>query len=141
MRKERSRLRTLYAPVLSQRLLGISDEHVEDLCMSLNTEQLRKLCDKLENKEGLALAKVIKNGNSSNNDEIEIKEEEVQVAVKQNGHIETNGHVEAKVDTATHQKKEKPWSKEEIEMLRKGITKFPKGTFQRWEVISEYIGT
>ncbi|KAG7530518.1 SANT/Myb domain [Arabidopsis thaliana x Arabidopsis arenosa] len=73
--KERSRLRTLSAPVLSQRLLGVSDEHVEDLY------------------------------------------------------------------TATHQKKEKPWSKEEIDMLRKGTTKFPKGTSQRWEVISEYIGT
>ncbi|CAE6087800.1 unnamed protein product [Arabidopsis arenosa] len=143
LRKERSRLRTLSAPVLSQRLLGVSDEHVEDLCMSLNTEQLRKLCDKMENKEGLALAKVIKNGSSIDDDEIEIKEEkeEVQVAVKQNGHIEANGHVEAKVDTATHQKKEKPWSKEEIDMLRKGTTKFPKGTSQRWEVISEYIGT
>ncbi|EFH49496.1 hypothetical protein ARALYDRAFT_908528 [Arabidopsis lyrata subsp. lyrata] len=146
LRKERSRLRILSAPVLSQRLLSISDEHVEDLCMSLNTEQLRKLCDKMENKEGLALAKVIKNGNSiDDDDEIEVKEEkeeeEVQVAVKQNGHIEANGHVEAKVNTATHQKKEKPWSKEEIDMLRKGTTKFPKGTSQRWEVISEYIGT
>ncbi|XP_010423388.1 PREDICTED: dnaJ homolog subfamily C member 2-like [Camelina sativa] len=145
LRKERSRLRTLSAPVLSERLLGISVEHVEDLCMSLNTEQLRKLCDKMENKEGLALAKVIKNGDRSDDDEAESNEEEVVVAVKQNGHIEakveTNGHVEAKVDTATHQKKEKPWSKEEIDMLRKGTTKFPKGTSQRWEVISEYIGT
>ncbi|EOA20121.1 hypothetical protein CARUB_v10000399mg [Capsella rubella] len=155
LQKERSRLRALSAPVLSQKLLGISVDHVEDLCMSLNTEQLRKLCDKMKNKEGLALAKVLKNGNSIDDDETESKEEEVQVAVKQNGHIEakvetnghvearveTNGHVEARVDTATHQKKEKSWSKEEIDMLRKGITKFPKGTSQRWEVISEYIGT
>ncbi|KAL1196969.1 DNAJ JJJ1-like protein [Cardamine amara subsp. amara] len=143
MRKERSRLRTLSAPVLSQRLLGISVEYVEDLCMSLDTEQLRKLCDKMENKEGMALAKVLKNGNSSNDDdETETKEEEIPVAVKQNGHVVVaNGHVEASVETATHQKKEKPWSKEEIDMLRKGTTKFPKGTSQRWEVISEYIGT
>ncbi|KAF8118789.1 hypothetical protein N665_0002s0098 [Sinapis alba] len=91
--KERSRLRTLSAPVLSQRLLGISVAHVEDLCMSLNTEQLRKLCDKMENKEGLKLAKVLKNGN---NDETESEEE---VGAKQNGHVESNGFSMA--DTAT----------------------------------------
>ena len=39
------------------------------------------------------------------------------------------------------EKKEKPWGKEEIEMLRKGVQKYPKGTSRRWEVISEYIGT
>ncbi|KAG2334561.1 hypothetical protein Bca52824_005741 [Brassica carinata] len=93
--KERSRLRTLAAPVLSQRLLGISVAHVEDLCMSLNTEQLRKLCDKMENKEGLKLAKVLKNGN---NDGTESEEEE-EVGGKQNGHVEANGF--SMVDTAT----------------------------------------
>ncbi|ESQ40525.1 hypothetical protein EUTSA_v10012905mg [Eutrema salsugineum] len=145
LRKERSRLRTLSAPVLSQRLLGISIEHVEDLCMSLNTEQLRNLCDKMENKEGLNLAKVLKNGNSSNDDEIESKDDETeskeevaQVAAKQNGHVEANGF--SMVDSDT-QKKDKPWSKEEADMLKKGMTKFPKGTSRRWEVISEYIGT
>ncbi|KAL0786479.1 hypothetical protein Bca101_002725 [Brassica carinata] len=71
----------------SFRLLGISVAYVEDLCMSLNTEQLRKLCDKMENKEGLKLAKVLKNGN---NDETESEEEEV-VEAKQNGHVEANG--------------------------------------------------
>uniref|UniRef100_A0A1J3GCE5 DnaJ-like protein subfamily C member 2 n=1 Tax=Noccaea caerulescens TaxID=107243 RepID=A0A1J3GCE5_NOCCA len=150
LRKERSRLRTLSAPVLSQRLLSISVEYVEDLCMSLNTEELRNLCDKMENKQGLKLAKVLKNGNSSvddeTDDETESKDDEavskeevvVQVAAKQNGHVEANGV--SVVDTAT-QKKEKSWSKEEIDMLRKGVTKFPKGTSRRWEVISEYIGT
>ncbi|KAG2334559.1 hypothetical protein Bca52824_005739 [Brassica carinata] len=85
----------LAAPVLSQRLLGISVAHVEDLCMSLNTEQLRKLCDKMENKEGLKLAKVLKNGN---NDGTESEEEE-EVGGKQNGHVEANGF--SMVDTAT----------------------------------------
>ncbi|CAH8292870.1 unnamed protein product [Eruca vesicaria subsp. sativa] len=92
--KERSRLRTLSAPVVSQRLLGITIAHVEDLCMSLSFEQLRNLCDKMENKEGLKLAKVLKNGN---NDEAESEDEEV-VGAKQNGHVEANGFM---VDTAT----------------------------------------
>ncbi|KAJ0802611.1 putative transcription factor MYB-related family [Helianthus annuus] len=34
----------------------------------------------------------------------------------------------------------KPWGKEEIELLRKGIAKYPKGTSRRWEVIFKYIG-
>ncbi|KAG2295786.1 hypothetical protein Bca52824_042455 [Brassica carinata] len=66
--------------------LGIS-LHRGGSRMSLNTEQLRKLCDKMENKEGLKLAKVLKNGN---NDETESEEEEV-VEAKQNGHVEANG--------------------------------------------------
>lgn len=54
--------------------------------MLLNIEQLRNLCDKMENKEGMKLVKVFKNGN---NDEIESEEEEV----KQNGYVEVNGFV------------------------------------------------
>eukprot|EP00271_Cylindrocystis_brebissonii_P005833 TRINITY_DN18166_c0_g1_i1.p1 TRINITY_DN18166_c0_g1~~TRINITY_DN18166_c0_g1_i1.p1 ORF type:complete len:818 (+),score=227.11 TRINITY_DN18166_c0_g1_i1:270-2723(+) len=38
-------------------------------------------------------------------------------------------------------KKDKPWGKEEVDLLRKGLTKFPKGTSQRWEVVSDYVGT
>lgn len=38
-------------------------------------------------------------------------------------------------------KKERPWAREEIDLLRKGLTKYPKGTSQRWEVVSEYVGT
>jgi DnaJ family protein C protein 2 len=39
------------------------------------------------------------------------------------------------------EKKEKPWSKEEVDLLRKAVIKFPKGTSQRWEVVSNYVGT
>ena len=49
----------------------------------------------MENKEGLKLANVLKNGN---NDETESEEEEV-VEAKQNGHVEANGY--SMVDTAT----------------------------------------
>uniref|UniRef100_M4CVN1 Zuotin-like zuotin homology domain-containing protein n=1 Tax=Brassica campestris TaxID=3711 RepID=M4CVN1_BRACM len=50
-------------------------------------QQQKKLCDKMENKEGLKLAKVLKNGN---NDETESEEEEV-VEAKHNGHVKANG--------------------------------------------------
>ncbi|CAD6264022.1 unnamed protein product [Miscanthus lutarioriparius] len=36
---------------------------------------------------------------------------------------------------------ERPWGKEQIEMLRKAIQKYPKGTSRIWEVVSEFIGT
>ncbi|KAL2629936.1 hypothetical protein R1flu_014622 [Riccia fluitans] len=39
------------------------------------------------------------------------------------------------------EKKEKPWSKQEVELLRKAVAKYPKGTSQRWEVVANYIGT
>ena len=33
------------------------------------------------------------------------------------------------------------WSKEDIAMLTKGISKFPPGTGNRWKVIAEFCGT
>ncbi|KAG8490252.1 hypothetical protein CXB51_015460 [Gossypium anomalum] len=99
LRKERTRLRALSAPVLSQHLLDLSEEDVESLCMTLGFEQLRSLCDKMDNKEALDI-----------------------------------------LSSSSSEKNEKPWTKEEIELLRKGTQKYPKGTSSRWEVISEYIG-
>nr|KYP63193.1 DnaJ isogeny subfamily C member 2 [Cajanus cajan] len=105
LRKERARLRTLSGPILSQHLLDISDDDVERLCMSLDIEKLRSLCENMEGRQVLLeQAKVLR-------------------------------------DALSSKKEEKPWNKEEIELLRKGMQKFPKGTSRRWEVISEYIGT
>ncbi|CBI27260.3 unnamed protein product, partial [Vitis vinifera] len=100
LRKERTRLRTLSAPVLTQNLFNITEDDVESLCMSLETEQLRNLCDKIEGAEGLERGKLLRDARGGNTD-----------------------------------------STEEIELLRKGMQKYPKGTSRRWEVISEYIGT
>ncbi|CAM6117220.1 unnamed protein product [Calypogeia fissa] len=38
-------------------------------------------------------------------------------------------------------KTDKPWSKEEVDLLRKAIAKYPTGTSQRWQVVCDYIGT
>ncbi|KAJ4704396.1 DnaJ subfamily C member 2 [Melia azedarach] len=136
LRKERTRLRTLSASVKSQHLLDVSEEDVESLCMSLDTEQLRSLCDKLERSEGLEQAKAIRNA-LGHADESESKKQDEKKNVQRNGSVETNGSLPLK----SFEKKEKPWGKEEIELLRKGMQKYPKGTSRRWEVISEYIGT
>ncbi|RID63972.1 hypothetical protein BRARA_E02933 [Brassica rapa] len=131
IRKERNRLRALSAPVVAQRLLDISEEDIESLCMTLNIEELQSLCDKMGNKEGVELAKVIKDG--SRDQEANSKEKESE---KSNG-----GGGAERVSVLESTQKKQPWSKEEIDMLRKGMIKYPKGTSRRWEVISEYIGT
>lgn len=135
LRKERTRLRTLSASILSQHLLGLSDDNVESLCSSLDKEQLKDLCDRMEGKEAPDSAKLLKETLESDHKVKDEKEDEKNS--KQNGSVAMNG----KVTYGSNEKREKPWTKEEIELLRKGMLKYPKGTSRRWEVISEYIGT
>ncbi|XP_048317661.2 uncharacterized protein LOC125424379 [Ziziphus jujuba] len=136
LRKERTRLRTLSGPVTSQHLLDLSGDDVESLCMTLDIDQLRDICDKMEGKEGLELAKVLKDARGYSND-LESKKEDKKKTEQPNGSVQTNGSTPLNSSA----KKEKPWGREEIELLRKGMQKYPKGTSRRWEVISEYIGT
>lgn len=135
LRKERTRLRTLSTPVVSEHLLNLSKDDVESICMSLDTLQLRNLCDNMEEKEGLNQAELLKQALSSDHSD---KDHVIKI-IQQNGTVKPNGNVSK--PKSTPEKKEKPWGKEEIELLRKGIVKYPKGTSRRWEVISEYIGT
>jgi DnaJ family protein C protein 2 len=136
LRKERSRLRTLSGSVLSQCLLNLSEADVENLCMSLDIEQLRSLCDRIEGKEVLEQAKVLRDGCGCDHDSGSSKQEEKKIS-QQNGSLNSNGSS----PLSSSGKKEKPWGREEIELLRKGTQKYPKGTSRRWEVISDYIGT
>ncbi|ESW20534.1 hypothetical protein PHAVU_006G217200 [Phaseolus vulgaris] len=139
LRKERARLRTLSGPILSQRLLDISDDDVERLCMSLDIEQMRSLCENMEGRQVLLeQASVLRDALSSKKDEKTIKADEKTNQQNSNGSIKANGSASR---SNVEKKEEKPWSKEEIDLLRKGMQKYPKGTSRRWEVISEYIGT
>ncbi|KAJ8755471.1 hypothetical protein K2173_019269 [Erythroxylum novogranatense] len=139
LRKERTRLRTLSVPVSSKHLLDLHEDDVEKLCMTLDTEQLRSICDKIEGKEVVDQAKVLRDAcdcdhiSESNREH----QEHERAKVKQNGLLQSNGSV----SVSGSGKKEKPWGREEIELLRKGMQKYPKGTSRRWEVISDYIGT
>ncbi|KAI9082438.1 hypothetical protein K1719_035581 [Acacia pycnantha] len=136
LRKERARLRTLSGPIVSQNLIGISEDDVESLCMSLDTEQLRCLCEKMDGLQISEQAKVLRDARDCKSDG-ENKNEEI--TNQQNGSVKANGSASA--SQGNLEKKEKPWSKEEIDLLRKGMVKYPKGTSRRWEVISEYLGT
>ncbi|KAB5564978.1 hypothetical protein DKX38_005032 [Salix brachista] len=142
LRKERSRLRNLSGSVLSQCLLNLREADVEDLCMSLGIEQLRSLCDRIEAKEVLEQAKVLRDACGCDHDSGSSKKEEKKIQEEkkisqQNGSLNSNGST----PLSSSVKKEKPWGREEIELLRKGTQKYPKGTSRRWEVISEFIGT
>lgn len=144
LRKERSRLRTLSASIVSKKILGISEDEVERLCTSLDLGRLKELCDRIEKK--------------GEHDQVQLLRDEL--AGDANGHmsgeknVQQNGSVEDKnvsqevqgCDKSeslldNNEKEEKPWSREEVELLRKGLQKYPKGTSQRWEVIGNYIGT
>ncbi|KAG2315517.1 hypothetical protein Bca4012_066333 [Brassica carinata] len=152
--KERNRLRTLSAHVLAQRL--VSKEDVGNLCRSLSIEQLQSLNDMMGNKLLLEeLAKVIKNheanskekenekGNSKEKESEKAnskeKESEKGNSTKEKESEKVKAEEPTKLDNT--QRKQQPWSKEEIDKLRKGIIKYPKGTSRRWDVISDYIGT
>jgi DnaJ family protein C protein 2 len=133
LRKERTRLRTLSGPIASQHILDISADDVEEICMSFDFDQLRGLCEKMEGKELLEQAEALRDAVSSK------KHVGDEKSNQQNGHVKANGSISSLAGYT--EKKEKPWTKEEIELLRKGVQKFPKGTSRRWEVVSEYIGT
>ncbi|XP_043692275.1 dnaJ homolog subfamily C member 2-like isoform X2 [Telopea speciosissima] len=144
LRKERTRLRTLSGPVVSQRVLDLIEDDVETICMLFETEQLRSLCDEIEHKEGIGRAQLIKDALGGNRNSEEPKQAERNA--RQNGSPEVKGNVtvvQSKQENllGSYEKKEKPWGREEIELLKKGMLKYPKGTPLRWEVIAEYIGT
>ncbi|OWM78509.1 dnaJ homolog subfamily C member 2-like [Punica granatum] len=136
LRKERARLRALSASLVSQRLLGISEDDVDSLCTSLDTEQLRNICDKMESRQGAERAEVLRDAQGSSH-----KSEDEKQGEKQNQQQNGSMRVSGSLPFGSTEKKEKPWGREEIELLRKGMQKYPKGTSRRWEVISEYMGT
>nr|GMC90550.1 DnaJ homolog subfamily C member 2-like [Ipomoea batatas] len=139
LRKERTRLRTISAPLLSQNLLGLTNDDVEHLCTALNIDQLKNLCDGIEGREGIAKAELLREalGRDHNSKDEKLNEKK---NTQQNGSLAANGQKSQNPFSST-ERKEREWTKEEIDLLRKGVQKYPKGTSRRWEVISEYIGT
>lgn len=130
LQKERSLFRTLSLGL--DHLDGIEKDDVERLCLWFDFEKLRNVCEIIEegkDDEGLMdrLSKIV--SQIKREEEDDQKKNQTQ---KENG---SNSDVDGSV------KKEKPWGKEEIELLRKGIKKFPKGTPRRWEAVSDYIGS
>jgi len=143
LRKEKTRLRTLAAPVVAESHFGLSDEDVETACASLDMEQLKKLGDSMEGKDAAEKARLLSSALHKESSSKEAKKSDANSvegsALKSNS---TGGKAtQGSSILNSYEKKERPWGKEEIEMLRKAMQKYPKGTSRRWEVISEFIGT
>lgn len=165
LRKEKARLRAVTASVVARKDSGVSDDDVENFCTSLEIALLRGLCEKLEGiievdeqadylKKVMSGAEVIVSSDSaaastpsrvnsstslSNSDVTPTKAE----VGNQAGNKKNSEGIAEKGKKATPvvEKKERPWSKQEVDLLRKAVAKYPKGTSQRWEVVSNYIGT
>eukprot|EP00246_Nothoceros_aenigmaticus_P003610 TRINITY_DN14797_c0_g1_i1.p1 TRINITY_DN14797_c0_g1~~TRINITY_DN14797_c0_g1_i1.p1 ORF type:complete len:489 (-),score=134.75 TRINITY_DN14797_c0_g1_i1:261-1727(-) len=159
VRRERARLRAAAADSVGRKDLGVSEDFVEDLCMTLEISQLKHLCERLEatkdvNQQARILHgrdSVVENG-SSVSAAVDFKVQELDHKSKDDSAKREVGSVptsKCQLNSAEKKgpvgnvmdKKERPWNKEEVELLRKAVTKYPKGTSQRWEVVSNYIGT
>ncbi|KAI5081324.1 hypothetical protein GOP47_0004507 [Adiantum capillus-veneris] len=140
LRKEKSRLRTAAADVVDQKISGLCEEDVETLCSSLDIDELRRLCEGLEGKDAHKKGQILKqalnntksSGSSISNGSVTDDQVGVAKSSEENKLFSTLN---------ANEKKDKPWSKEEVDLLRKGMQKYPKGTPQRWEVVSSYMGT
>ncbi|KAL3527258.1 hypothetical protein ACH5RR_011914, partial [Cinchona calisaya] len=88
-RKERTRLQTLLVSILSRHLFDLTEEDVEKLCMSLDMENLRNLCDKIEGTGEMEGVKILKDalGHSHNSKD---EKEDVRSPL-QNGALGANG--------------------------------------------------
>ncbi|EFJ31935.1 hypothetical protein SELMODRAFT_87098 [Selaginella moellendorffii] len=130
VRKERSRLRSLAAGVVSSKAFATKEEDVEALCSKLDLAQLKALCEKLEGcggsmtDVGSALSAALDGAEGESNDP-----------------ADEDKNAQAPVLMEEKKEKERPWTREEVDLLRKAMAKYPKGTSQRWEVVSNYIGT
>jgi DnaJ homolog subfamily C member 2 len=142
LRKEKTRLRTLAAPVIAENHFGLSEDDVEAACSSLDMERLRQLCDSMEGKGAVEKARLLRGALDK---ESFSKEEKKTESNGVGGSTSKSPSTGNKVTQASilnnYVKKKRPWGKEEVDMLRKAIQKYPKGTSRRWEVVSEFIGT
>ncbi|KAI9107357.1 hypothetical protein K1719_021745 [Acacia pycnantha] len=68
LRKERTHLRTIAAPILSQRTNDISEDDIESLCLSLDIEKLRSLCQMIEGKPISEQAEILRDARGSKKD-------------------------------------------------------------------------
>ncbi|MCL7022828.1 hypothetical protein MKW94_028677 [Papaver nudicaule] len=91
LRKERARLRTVSALVVSERSFKVTEDNVESLCMSLDIDQLRSLCTELEQKSGACdRARLLKNALGRGDEEC-IDVDKVEVKNQQpNGYHEAD---------------------------------------------------
>ncbi|CAM8892086.1 unnamed protein product [Rhodiola kirilowii] len=156
LRKERSRLRTLSATVVSHLQHNVTPDDIEGLCMSLGTDDLKDLCDKMEGKETNDQAETLRsilgrkastesvsqdekkpsyqNGFATQNGTVHLGSSEKKPSY-QNGFATQNGTVQS--GSCKKHEREKILGKEESELLRNGVQKPEQATTNGGQSISD----
>ncbi|CAI5531768.1 unnamed protein product [Closterium sp. Naga37s-1] len=144
----------------------VTEEELESLGQALELEKLRALCDKLESlsasagsdaaagtaavkRQTLRLFSTALKVNRWDGHSPDFEYQQIPVVLSESAAAAAAAAAAEREAEAEKEREArraaggsgKPWTREEIELLRKAVGKFPKGTGQRWEVIGEYLGT
>lgn len=79
-----------FASLVSEGLIGISEDDVEGICTSLNTEQLSSICDKMGIKGGTERAAVLRDAQGLSHRSENEKQGQKQ-SRQQDGAVQVNG--------------------------------------------------
>eukprot|EP01099_Mayorella_cantabrigiensis_P008133 TRINITY_DN749_c0_g1_i1.p1 TRINITY_DN749_c0_g1~~TRINITY_DN749_c0_g1_i1.p1 ORF type:complete len:670 (+),score=204.92 TRINITY_DN749_c0_g1_i1:121-2130(+) len=109
---------------------GPSLENVEYLCGTLTLPKLQSLCTALEQSSSPSHARQVFDAELKRlRDEVEAKSEKflTKSSAEERAEVEQLG--------------KEVWTDEELSLLAKGLAKYPGGLNNRWQAISEMIGT
>lgn len=135
VRKERARLRALAEPLREDENFP-GDMGVEKLCEVLGLEGLQALCEQLEGAAEEERALIMYD-----------KYKEVDAAgaaIRAQQLAEAKAKADArraKAEAEAAERAEDPWTEEELRLLDKAVTKYPKGTLRRWEQVAMAVRT
>jgi len=119
-RKQRTKLRGF-----CKNVTNISPESVEKLCSFLPLQRLQNLCKAFETD--------IETGTQAFNTELSaVSEDEIQKEKK-------NQEAREKQEKEESANKKDDWSIQELDTLHKGLTKYPAGIPNRWELIADLV--
>ncbi|KAL3137123.1 hypothetical protein ABBQ32_006697 [Trebouxia sp. C0010 RCD-2024] len=137
MQKQRSKLRTLSASLISSK--SFEDDDVELICSKSGLGPLQALTDALaatdspQEHQSLLQASVEELQGAEETDR-RAKEKAVKQAAAE-------AAAEKRKATLARVERMKDWDDEEVRMLEKALDKFPQGTAKRWEVVTQYVRT
>merc|ERR1712100_848158 len=108
------------------------EEHVEVLCKLMNLQQFNKTLKAFSSGDGSKLFRemLVEYSVISADDPYFETEQSSEVIVEQ----------PKKVEDDSASQKSKPWTPEEITSLTKALTKYPVGTRNRYQLVSDFLG-
>eukprot|EP01097_Dermamoeba_algensis_P008999 TRINITY_DN61_c0_g1_i1.p1 TRINITY_DN61_c0_g1~~TRINITY_DN61_c0_g1_i1.p1 ORF type:complete len:525 (+),score=197.58 TRINITY_DN61_c0_g1_i1:357-1931(+) len=110
-------------------------EKLRQLCQEFKSDEVDKLCNKLSSLPGL-LEVVGKLENASAEEKNDIFRAEMEIIYK-----ELQEKAERERLEKEQKEKDAIWSDDELSLLAKALVKYPGGSRNRWQLVSDYIGT